>query len=230
MTLLTTCTICVESTSPALSSAATSSVGRLTTRNHITHSELDAPWSSQGGSGHGKTLPTTCTICSEERRPRQVTKCKGIACSRHDACAELPGQEQQWQDVAGTWAICMREASPHQAIKCKEVAHSRHEACTEQQQDVTGTCAICAEKRRCVNNESQGCSQTTHGRVSILLACLMSTLNLSFCSSNAPRSNISDTSQQRLSPPTGPSPTFSLVGSLQHPDTGSYYEPDVVTQ
>ncbi|KAI0279156.1 hypothetical protein BC826DRAFT_1081799 [Russula brevipes] len=59
-----------------------------------------------------------------------------------------------------------------------------------------------------INNESRGCffsKRTSHGRVSILLACLVSTLNLSFCSSNAPRSN--------LSPPTGPSPTFSLIGS-----------------
>lgn len=58
----------------------------------------------------------------------------------------------------------------------------------------------------------------------------MLTLSLLFTpsSSNAPRSNLSDTSQ-RLSPPTGPSPTFSLVGSSQHADSSSYYEPELVT-
>jgi hypothetical protein len=35
-------------------------------------------------------------------------------------------------------------------------------------------------------------------------------------------------SQQRLSPPTGSPPTFSLVGSSQHPDPSSYYEPELV--
>jgi len=50
-------------------------------------------------------------------------------------------------------------------------------------------------------------------------------------SSNAPRTNHPDVpqQQQRLSPPTGPSPTFSLVGSSQHTDTSSYYEPELVT-
>ncbi|KAI0282620.1 hypothetical protein BC826DRAFT_1110760 [Russula brevipes] len=40
--------------------------------------------------------------------------------------------------------------------------------------------------------------------------------------------NVSDTST--LVPPAGSSPTFPLVGSLQHPDTSSYYKPEVVTQ
>jgi hypothetical protein len=46
------------------------------------------------------------------------------------------------------WHLCnlCREASPCQAIKCKEITHSGHKACTEQWQDITGTCAICAEK------------------------------------------------------------------------------------
>ena len=56
----------------------------------------------------------------------------------------------------------------------------------------------------------------------------MSTKSLSVSPSNAPRSNVSDTSQHRLSPPTGSSPTFSLVGSSQHPDSSSYYEPELV--
>ncbi|KAI0256476.1 hypothetical protein BJV78DRAFT_1164626 [Lactifluus subvellereus] len=47
--------------------------------------------------------------------------------------------------------------------------------------------------------------------------------------SGAPRSNVSDTSQQRLSPPTGPSPSYSLVGPSQHTDASSYYEPELVT-
>ncbi len=47
--------------------------------------------------------------------------------------------------------------------------------------------------------------------------------------SNAPRTNVPDTTHQRLSPPTGPSPTYSLVGSSQHADSSSYYEPELVT-
>ena len=54
-------------------------------------------------------------------------------------------------------------------------------------------------------------------------------ISLYATSSNAPRANHPDVSQQRLSPPTGPSPTFSLVGSSQHTDTSSYYEPELVT-
>jgi hypothetical protein len=48
-------------------------------------------------------------------------------------------------------------------------------------------------------------------------------------SSNAPRTNVPDTTHQRLSPPTGPSPTYSLIGSSQHADSSSYYEPELVT-
>lgn len=48
-------------------------------------------------------------------------------------------------------------------------------------------------------------------------------------SSSAPRTNHPDVSHQRLSPPTGPSPTFSLVGSSQHTDASSYYEPEFIT-
>ncbi|KAI0286227.1 hypothetical protein BC826DRAFT_1109066 [Russula brevipes] len=44
------------------------------------------------------------------------------------------------------------EVSPCRAIKHKEIAHSGHEAHAEQQQDVTGTCAIWAEKHRYVLN------------------------------------------------------------------------------
>jgi hypothetical protein len=63
------------------------------------------------------------------------------------------------------------------------------------------------------------------------LTCLVSTLSLpvNASSSNAPRANLPDISQQRLSPPTGPSPTFSLVGSSQPADTGSYYEPEILS-
>ena len=57
----------------------------------------------------------------------------------------------------------------------------------------------------------------------------MATISSPSILSNAPRSNVSDTSQHRLSPPTGSSPTFSLVGSSQHPDSSSYYEPELVT-
>ena len=59
----------------------------------------------------------------------------------------------------------------------------------------------------------------------------MSTLSSSCIasSSNAPRTNVADTAHQRLSPPTGPSPTYSLVGSSQHADSSSYYEPELVT-
>ncbi|KAH9966428.1 hypothetical protein BC827DRAFT_1175740 [Russula dissimulans] len=46
---------------------------------------------------------------------------------------------------------------------------------------------------------------------------------------NAPRTTVSEPPQQRLSPPVGPSPPFSLTGSSQHPDTASYYEPELVT-
>src|SRR6266404_2614276 len=45
--------------------------------------------------------------------------------------------------------------------------------------------------------------------------------------SNAPRSNVSDTSQQRLSPPKGTSPTYPLISQPQQPDTSSYYEPEL---
>ena len=40
---------------------------------------------------------------------------------------------------------------------------------------------------------------------------------------------MSDTSQQRLSPPTGPSPTYSLVGPPPQPEISSYYESEVVS-
>ncbi|KAN0128472.1 hypothetical protein V8E53_013679 [Lactarius tabidus] len=64
-----------------------------------------------------------------------------------------------------------------------------------------------------VNNESQG---------RLLLEQLMS--------GNAPRSNVSDTSQQRLSPPTGSSPTYPLLGPLQQqPELSSYYESEIVS-
>jgi hypothetical protein len=62
------------------------------------------------------------------------------------------------------------------------------------------------------NNESQG---------RFLLEQLMS--------GNAPRSNMSDTSQQRLSPPTGNSPTYPLIGPPQQPEISSYYESELVT-
>ncbi|KAH9060084.1 hypothetical protein EDB87DRAFT_1562339 [Lactarius vividus] len=61
------------------------------------------------------------------------------------------------------------------------------------------------------NNESQG---------RFLLEQLMA--------GNAPRSNVSDTSQQRLSPPTGPSPTYPLVAPQQS-EISSYYESELVT-
>jgi hypothetical protein len=54
------------------------------------------------------------------------------------------------------------------------------------------------------NNESQGCfliGTNNSWRVSILLVWLVSTFNLFFRSSNSPRSNVSDISQQRLSLP-----------------------------
>ncbi|KAF8275245.1 hypothetical protein EI94DRAFT_1825216 [Lactarius quietus] len=50
---------------------------------------------------------------------------------------------------------------------------------------------------------------------------------------NAPRSNVSDTSQQqqqRLSPPTGSSPTYPLVGPpQQQPEISSYYESELLS-
>ena len=50
-----------------------------------------------------------------------------------------------------------------------------------------------------------------------------------FSHSNAPRSNVSDASQ-RLSPPTGSSPSYSLVGpSQQQPELSSYYESELVS-
>ncbi|KAH9079187.1 hypothetical protein EDB83DRAFT_2341178 [Lactarius deliciosus] len=61
------------------------------------------------------------------------------------------------------------------------------------------------------NNESQG---------RFLLEQLMA--------GNAPRSNVSETSQQRLSPPTGPSPTYPLVAPQQS-EISSYYESELVT-
>ena len=39
------------------------------------------------------------------------------------------------------------------------------------------------------------------------------------------RPGLPDTTHQRLSPPTEPSPTHSLVRSSQHPDSSLYYEP-----
>lgn len=53
-----------------------------------------------------------------------------------------------------------------------------------------------------------------------------------FFHSNAPRSNVSDTSQQRLSPPTGSSPIYplALVGPpQQQPELSSYYESEFVS-
>jgi hypothetical protein len=55
-------------------------------------------------------------------------------------------------------------------------------------------------------------------------------LTLIASSSNAPRTNVPDTIHRRLSPPTGPSPAYSLVGSSQHADSSSYHnKPELVT-
>jgi hypothetical protein len=88
----------------------------------------------------------------------------------------------------------------------------------------------CVPENLAVPNRIHKISHRTGPTVLAPMAlCLVSTLNFFFfgfhlCasrprgtlnlpSSNAPRSNVSGNSQQRLSPPTGPSPTFSLVGS-----------------
>ena len=53
--------------------------------------------------------------------------------------------------------------------------------------------------------------------------CPRSNFAISTCCNERP--GLPDTTHQRLSPPTEPSPTHSLVRSSQHPDSSLYYDP-----